>query len=168
MRAACRYHATPLLQRFPQNNWGGWIKSKGTVCGFHTAPLDNAAGMRGGRIRRHKCAILPPCRHQELCGTMTSPVVVPLPSIPPKNYEERRQVCRRGVMWRVMQGVLGVERDSEMAVGAVTWRWQWSKGHTRWWWQWRAVSMWILFHLGFTESMYNWAIPVVCWEVTER
>ena len=28
-----------------------------------------------------------------------------------------------------------------------------------------AVSMWILFHLGFTESMYNWAIPVVRWEV---
>ena len=30
------------------------------------------------------------------------------------------------------------------------------------------VSTWILFHLGFTKSMYNWAIPVVRWEVTER
>ena len=29
------------------------------------------------------------------------------------------------------------------------------------------VSMRILFHLDFTESMYNWAIPVVHWEVTK-
>lgn len=56
---------------------------RGRHVGFMPAPSTTLRQQEGVGTRGHVCAILPPCRRQELGGTTTYSVVVPCPYIPP-------------------------------------------------------------------------------------